>query len=87
MLIYLLTTIILSLLHIIFSMAGFSTILNELLNLLDGSKMTTGGLYLLEYIKDNSGKEITERKKKWYFYRTNNPKSLFYITVFIKDPT
>ena len=46
-----------------FSMAGFSTILNELLNILDGSKMTIGGLDLSEDIKDNSGKEITERKR------------------------
>ena len=46
-----------------FSMAGFSTILNELLNILDGSKMTIGGLDLSEDIKYNSGKEITERKR------------------------
>ena len=44
-------------------MAGFSTILNELLNILDGSKMTIGGLDLSEDIKYNSGKEITERKR------------------------
>ena len=67
MLIYLLTTIILSLLHIIFSMSGFSTILNELLNILDGSKMTIGGLDLFEDIKYNSGKEITEIKKNGTF--------------------
>ena len=44
-------------------MAGFSTILNELLNILDGSKMTIGRLDLSEDIKYNSGKEITERKR------------------------